>query len=389
MREVRVKERKMKWGGPLISNRSSQQQKTCTRQSKKSPPTPDGEPPQQHLNHPHATMSAAFNTTSPDSKSTPIPNQINILLSSPLIGLIFCFIQAELDGINNEIFDLNSEFKLEKMVLNNDCGVSSSPTNNTIGGTYTPSFCFSPTGVGLAEFNNLGCEFNAVLAAATATVTIVTKEHTNKNIFESGALWSNNKNNNSRDNKNKNDKNGSKTKEQLMSDTEGAIMYREYRSKVHFCLIYLLKRYKKLFRSKKQYQLSIETDPEKPGLHFYLANMLAESQYKHFEDATYHFEKAIELEPFYAAYRMFYAEFLWHDMNNHSESEIQYKELLKCTKDNEDIYFDYGLLRDHVNKYELAIEQFVEALESVPNDNEAEEELEYTKNLLQDAKPKV
>ena len=65
---------------------------------------------------------------------------------------------------------------------------------------------------------------------------------------------------------------------------------------------------------------------------------------------------------------------------DYSESEIQYQELLECIKDNENIYSDYGLL--------LAIEQFVEALELVPNDNEAQEELEYTKNLLKDEKAK-
>ena len=39
----------------------------------------------------------------------------------------------------------------------------------TIGITFTPAFNFSPTGVRLAEFNNLGCEFNAVLAAIAAS----------------------------------------------------------------------------------------------------------------------------------------------------------------------------------------------------------------------------
>ena len=97
-------------------------------------------------------------------------------------------ISAGLDGFNCEIIDLNSEFKLEKMFLNNDRDVSSSPTNNTIGVTNTPSFYFSLTGVGLAEFNILRCEFNAVLAA-TPTVSIVTNEHKDKHIFESGPSW--------------------------------------------------------------------------------------------------------------------------------------------------------------------------------------------------------
>ena len=370
MREVRLKERKMKW--PLMSNRSSPQQfQQTTRQNEKSPPTPGGETPQQHLNHPRARTSAVLNTTSPDSHH-PIPNQRNILLILTLIGLIFFFTAPELDVFNNEIIDVNSEFKLQKMVLNNDCGVSSSPTNNTIGVTYTSLFYFSPTGVGLAEFNNLGCEFNAVLAA-TATVTIVTNENKNQNIFESGALWrhNNNKNdNNSKDNKNKN---VSKTKEQLMSDEERSIMYREYHNILHFSLACLLTKY-------------IKNCSES---HFNLANMLEESQYKHFENAKYHFEKAVELEPFYATYRMFYAEFLWHDIN-HSDSEIHYKELLAFPKDNEDIYFNYELLlRDHLAECELAIEQFETALKLVPNDNEAEEELESIKNLLKDEKAKL
>ena len=109
---------------------------------------------------------------------------MNILSILILIGLVFGFILAELDGFNNEIIDLNIEIKLEKNGLNNDCDVSSSPSNNTIGVPYTPPFNFSPTGVGSAEFNNLGRKFNAVLAP-TATATIATNENKNKNIFKS------------------------------------------------------------------------------------------------------------------------------------------------------------------------------------------------------------
>ena len=70
--------------------------------------------------------------------------------------------------------------------MKNNCDVSSSPTKNAIGVTYTPPFNLTPTGVGFAEFNNLGYEFNGVLTAtATATATIVTNENKNKNIFES------------------------------------------------------------------------------------------------------------------------------------------------------------------------------------------------------------
>ena len=188
MREVRVRERKKKW--PLIFNRSSQHQ--ITSQREKSPLTPGGETCQQQLNHPRATTSAALNTTSPQSLTClPFQKKMNILLIFTLIGLVFRFIPAELDGFNCEIIVLNSAFKLEKRGLNDDCDVSPSPTNNTIGVTNTPCFYFSPTGVGLAEFNNLGCEFN-VVAAATAKVTIVTDENKNKNIFESGPSWGQN-----------------------------------------------------------------------------------------------------------------------------------------------------------------------------------------------------
>ena len=64
-------------------------------------------------------------------------------------------------------------------------------TAPAIGVTYTPSFNLSPTGVGLAEFNRLKCDFNAVLAS-TATVTIETNENKNKSILESGSLWGHN-----------------------------------------------------------------------------------------------------------------------------------------------------------------------------------------------------
>ena len=120
--------RKMKW--PLISNRSSQQRE-------KSQQIPGGETLQEHSNHARATVSAALNITPPDSRCIPIPKQMNILLILTLIGLIFWFIPPELGDFNNEIIDLNSEFKLEKMVLNNDCGVSSSPTNNNWYYIYT------------------------------------------------------------------------------------------------------------------------------------------------------------------------------------------------------------------------------------------------------------
>ena len=174
----------MKW--PLISDKSSQQ---TTRQKEKSQLTQGGETRWDH----RATTSAALHTTSADSQCLAIAKQMNILLILTLIGLVFGFILPELNGFDNEIIDLNIEFKSEKNGLNNDCDVSSSPTSNTIG---APSFNLSQTGVGLAEFNNLGCDFNSVsapTATATVTVTIVPNKNKNKNIFESCPLWGHNK----------------------------------------------------------------------------------------------------------------------------------------------------------------------------------------------------
>ena len=107
-----MKERKMKW--PLMSDRSSQQQ--TTRQQEKSPQTPADETREQHGNYYHATTSAALNTTSLDSKCLGISRQMNIVLIVTLIGLVFGFILPDLDAFNNEIIDLNDEFKLENVV---------------------------------------------------------------------------------------------------------------------------------------------------------------------------------------------------------------------------------------------------------------------------------
>ena len=186
---MKFKEMKMKWLLMSDRGRSSHHQR---KQSETSPPTASGgETHQQHWNYPRATTSAALNTRSPDSQCLPFPKQINILLILTLIGLVFAFIPPELDGFNNETIDLNIEFKLEKSGLTSDCDVPPSPTNNTIGVTYTPSFNLSPTGVGLAEFNKLECDFDAVLPA-TATIAIETNENKNKSILESGPPWGHN-----------------------------------------------------------------------------------------------------------------------------------------------------------------------------------------------------
>eukprot|EP00484_Ammonia_sp_Unknown_P007861 CAMPEP_0197079328 /NCGR_PEP_ID=MMETSP1384-20130603/213571_1 /TAXON_ID=29189 /ORGANISM="Ammonia sp." /LENGTH=568 /DNA_ID=CAMNT_0042518205 /DNA_START=31 /DNA_END=1737 /DNA_ORIENTATION=+ len=163
----------------------------------------------------------------------------------------------------------------------------------------------------------------------------------------------------------------------------------EYRSKVHFSLAYLLKKYfKRYAEAREQYEESIKTDKENPGAHFNLANMLVD-YYKDFKTAEFHFERAISLEPTYALYRMTYAEFLWHDCGRYKDSAFQYEELIKYYSENydekhqnEDIYFNYGLLlRDHLKDIPKALKQFKYVLDINPNDNEANEEYQYTLTL--------
>ena len=60
-----------------------------------------------------------------------------------------------------------------------DCAELAAPTNDTIGVTHTPAFHFDESGVGLAEFINLECDFNAALTAS-ATVTTETNEKENR-----------------------------------------------------------------------------------------------------------------------------------------------------------------------------------------------------------------
>ena len=134
---------------------------------------------------------------------------------------------------------------------------------------------------------------------------------------------------------------------------------------------------------------SIYADKENPGAHFNLANMLVD-HYKDYTTAEYHFRKAIKLEPTYALYRMTYAEFLWHDCNRHQDSANQYEQLIKYYSNNydekhqnEDIYFNYGLLlRDHLDDLNKSVIQFKRVLEINASDTEAKEELNYTLSLL-------
>jgi len=160
----------------------------------------------------------------------------------------------------------------------------------------------------------------------------------------------------------------------------------EYRSKVHFCLAYLLKKYfKRHDQAREQYEQSIQTDKENPGAHFNLANMLVD-YYRDYETAQTHFERAIALEPTYALYRMTFAEFLWHDLKQYQSAAAQYEELIRFDElhQNEDIYFNYGLLlRDHLSNAAKALSQFERVLEINPDDADAKAECAYTVQLQQ------
>ena len=162
----------------------------------------------------------------------------------------------------------------------------------------------------------------------------------------------------------------------------------KYRSKVHFSLGYLLKKYMKRYdEARDEYFKSIQTDKENPGAHFNLANMLVD-HYKDYKLAQIHFEKAIALEPLYALYRMTYAEFLWHDMDKYQDAAAQYEELIAHQNDEEcksdaDIHFNYGLLlRDYLKKMDDAAKEFKVVLEINPKDAEAMEEYQYTLSLM-------
>ena len=52
-----------------------------------------------------------------------------------------------------------------------DCAELPASTNGTIGVTHTPAFNLCPFGLGLAEFINLGRDFNAALTASTTSTT--------------------------------------------------------------------------------------------------------------------------------------------------------------------------------------------------------------------------
>ena len=81
----------------------------------------------------------------------------------------------------------STPFQLAKSGLtdeyNFDCAELSASTNDSIGVTHTPAFQFSPFGLGLAEFINLGCDFNAALTTS-APVTTGTNKNENKMKYE-------------------------------------------------------------------------------------------------------------------------------------------------------------------------------------------------------------
>ena len=75
---------------------------------------------------------------------------------------------------------------MEKSGLSNecyfDCAELAASTNDTIGVTHAPVFNFNQSGLGLAEFISLVCDFNA---ASTASVTIQ-NEYEIKTKYEGG-----------------------------------------------------------------------------------------------------------------------------------------------------------------------------------------------------------
>ena len=161
-----------------------------TTPSEKSQLTPDGEICQLS-NHPRATTSAALNTTSPDPQCLPLYKQMNILLVLALVGLVFGFNPCELNAFDNAIINVNTEYKLEKSGLNNDCDMSSSQTTHTIGITYcTPAITIDndSTSIETRELNVIGCDFNDILPATTIAITEGIKTE-NDNEYDSGVVW--------------------------------------------------------------------------------------------------------------------------------------------------------------------------------------------------------
>ena len=169
MRKVQLKGRKMKW--PLIVDRSCQQN---TKQSEKSPSQTEGEltpfrmTPQSHSH----TASISFVLCIPAI----------VLLIVTRIKCLFTINSRESGDANHDLNVFDNEFKLEKSGLNDeydfdfDFAVLTTITFDIIGAivnTPAPSFNFTATGVASHEFNNLGYEFNAVLAPAAAVIIVI------------------------------------------------------------------------------------------------------------------------------------------------------------------------------------------------------------------------
>ena len=179
MREVNVKDRNMKW--PLIANRSRQQQ---TRQNKKSRSAAEGRIVKE-LNHPRDNTSAAtIPQSSPRPHAAIFISAITLTIAI-MFGCLFTLILRELGDFIHPFNVLNCESELEKSSLSNEydivCDELTSPTTNT-------SFNFGLRGVGLGEFNNLGCNSSDVLTES-AIVTIITNENENEMIFNRCSYW--------------------------------------------------------------------------------------------------------------------------------------------------------------------------------------------------------
>ena len=177
MIKVKVKERRMKW--LVIKDRSSQQQPKQRLIS--TWPQIWSKSVEISVNHSNANA-PLMRPSAPHSRSH---QGIFISLISAIvlpIGTIFGDILVgfkDYFSVLNDDFDFELEYDLR--------GVLSSHTNNTTGApgyTQVPGFNLFPTGVGLAEFGDLGCDLCAVLSAraivsTATTVTVANKSGSN------------------------------------------------------------------------------------------------------------------------------------------------------------------------------------------------------------------
>ena len=100
-----------------------------------------------------------------------------------MFGCLFRLISRELGNLSHHFNALNCEFELEKSRLSNEYDiVCDAPT------TIDTLFNFGVRGVGLVEFNNLGCNSSAVITALTIA-TIITNENKNEMLFNRCPYW--------------------------------------------------------------------------------------------------------------------------------------------------------------------------------------------------------